>query len=298
MAARPTRNSPSCARELLAGLALAACTSDAPLAADETSSTGLATTTAPTTGEPTTSGDTTGAPDCAPQTRCAGECVDLAADPRNCGDCGVTCLVDHATAVCTAGACDLGACDPGRADCNDDLADGCEAALAEGDPCPLVCAADAPELCNLFDDDCDGACDESVAGCRAPVHRAKHEEVGRLYTLDPVAAMTPPYSLELPDYFHLHSAPQPGLVPFHHCELPSGQNYYTVSPTCDDIAVLKGEIGYVATIDICGAVPLYRLSRGPMNDYLYTADPAERDDAILNLAYMYEAVAAHVWLAP
>lgn len=301
MAARPTRNSPRSAPErLLAALALAACTSDAPLVGPASSTSGETSSGAPTTGGTTSdTGDaTTGELECGALTRCGVVCVDLASDPSNCGDCGVTCLVDHATAVCDDGVCGFGACDPGQADCNADLADGCELALAPGEACPLVCAPRAPELCNLFDDDCDDACDESVAGCRVAVHRGRSLEVGRIYTLDVAAADAPPFMLEVPDYFHLYADPQPGLVPYHHCVLPSGQNYYTTSPACDDIADLAGLLGYVAEAPVCGAVPLYRLSNGPMNNYLYTHDPAERDDAILNLGYMYEAVAAHVWLGP
>jgi hypothetical protein len=49
---------------------------------------------------------------------------------------------------------------------------------------------------------------------------------------------------------------------------------------------------------VCGAVPLYRLSNGINKNYLYTHDPAERDDAIANKGYLYEAIAGHVWPDP
>ncbi|MBL9105385.1 MAG: hypothetical protein JNL82_30880 [Myxococcales bacterium] len=307
MAARPTKSSRSSAPErLLLAAALAACSSDAPLAETSTTSTttggssGEPSTGAPTTGAPTTGEflTTTGELDCGGLTRCGVVCVDLDADPDNCGDCGVSCFISHAAAVCSAGACGFGACEPGYADCNDELADGCETALARGESCPLVCAPRAPELCNLFDDDCDAACDEDLEGCRLGVHRGASVESGRIYSLDPAAADAPPFTLEHADYFRVYAAPSPGLVPYYHCLLPSGQHYYTTSDACDDIATVESTLGHVADEPLCGAVPLYRLSNGPMNNYLYTVDPAERDDAILNLGYMYEAVAAHVWIFP
>ena len=64
-------------------------------------------TAASTTGDDTsttTGAPTTGAvmpPDCDPPfSVCGVQCVDLAADPANCGECGVTCVIPHAAPAC------------------------------------------------------------------------------------------------------------------------------------------------------------------------------------------------------
>lgn len=57
---------------------------------------------------------------------CRGECIDLDSSPDHCGSCGNACPVPSGTlATCLAAVCGV-ACAAGRADCNDDLGDGCE----------------------------------------------------------------------------------------------------------------------------------------------------------------------------
>ncbi len=77
------------------------------------------------------------------------ETFDFDSDPAHCGGC-TPCSVPHAIAGCAAGACTVGTCDFGWHDDNDDPADGCE----------TFCIATGPELCDLVDNDCDGAVDE------------------------------------------------------------------------------------------------------------------------------------------
>ncbi len=55
--------------------------------------------------------------------------ANIADDPANCGMCGATCTVPHATASCTQGMCGVGVCDSGWVDCNNDPTDGCEVDL-------------------------------------------------------------------------------------------------------------------------------------------------------------------------
>ncbi len=80
--------------------------------------------------------------------------INTAADPNNCGGCGVVCAYDHATPLCQAGDCAMGVCDAGQVDLNEDVVDGCEYA------CEVVEEA-APGYVDLPDDDlvdadCDG----------------------------------------------------------------------------------------------------------------------------------------------
>ncbi|MCA9561274.1 MAG: putative metal-binding motif-containing protein, partial [Myxococcales bacterium] len=80
------------------------------------------------------------------------EGFDLAADPTNCGACGRVCLFANAVPLCQAGECALGECAPGFWNVDGGDQNGCEY-RCDG-------AADAPELCNQADDDCDGQIDE------------------------------------------------------------------------------------------------------------------------------------------
>lgn len=288
-----------CSREPLALLALAAAC-PAPPDADPASTTHSSTSdsSSDSSGGSSSESPTTDELDCGPLTRCGATCVDLATDPDNCGDCGIACRVDHAAAACMNHVCTFAACDPGHEDCDDQLINGCETTVAAGESCPLVCAPDLPERCNLFDDDCDGLCDDMAANCRQPVHRAHSDTLGRLYTLDPREAAAGDYTIDTLAYFHLYTDPQPGLVPFHRCLLPDGFHYYTTSPTCEEIATPEGQLGHLAPTPLCGATPLYRLSNGTLTNYLYTTDIAERDDAITNQGYAYEAIAGYVWTSP
>ncbi|MEZ4394651.1 MAG: hypothetical protein R3A48_26560, partial [Polyangiales bacterium] len=73
-----------------------------------------------------------GGPACAAgQTCCATGCVDLRADALNCGACGRACASPpNTTVACASGVCGAPVCDARFADCNRNLADGCESNLA------------------------------------------------------------------------------------------------------------------------------------------------------------------------
>ena len=113
--------------------------------------------------------------------RCGEVCVALEDPAYGCG--ATTCtpceLPLGAVAACNEGACVLGGCEIGRADCNGEIADGCEIYTAN-DPlhcgdCDTVCAARPhadPEcagskcsyFCNAGFDECNGAI---LDGCEA-----------------------------------------------------------------------------------------------------------------------------------
>ena len=53
--------------------------------------------------------------------------VRIDSDPRNCGGCGVVCMVPaHVIATCAMGVCGQAGCEQHFVDCNKNLADGCE----------------------------------------------------------------------------------------------------------------------------------------------------------------------------
>ena len=272
--------------------------------ASGTTATTATTATDATTGMVSASdGDTTAAnsseppPDCGPLTLCGVQCVDLSADPTNCGKCGISCVIPHASAGCAASSCAITSCDPGWFDCDQDLQTGCEQTLGPGEQCMPVCKPGNPELCNLFDDDCDGSCDEgAIAGCRQGVHRAISPTQGHFYTLDAAEAMSGDFTPEFLNFYYLHVEPQPGLVPFYRCLKGDGRRFYTTSAACEGAGPVEGVMGQIGTEAFCGAIPLYRLVGN--QEHFYTTSAPERDNAVTNLGYVFEGQVGFVWPGP
>jgi hypothetical protein len=85
---------------------------------------------------------------------CGGSCVDITVDPANCGNCGVVCSAgSNAQPVCINRVCTIR--------CNEGWSD------RDGDKnCETNCSGTSDvEICNGFDDDCDGDVDEGFP-CR------------------------------------------------------------------------------------------------------------------------------------
>ncbi len=248
-------------------------------------------------------------------TRCGAVCVDTRIDVANCGGCGVACSLASATAVCTASACAIGTCTAGHANCNGNAADGCEGSCAAGAACTTACGstgttscaaicapACAPpgETCDVRDENCDGSCDEGVAGCRAGVHRSYHSVTGEhFYTTSLTEAGCCGFTVEFPSYFYVYAAVHAGLAALHRCVLSSGMHFYTTAAGCEGSpgAVDEGVMGYVAGDGTCGATQLYRLWH-PTSGHFYTTSAAERDYAAASLGFTYEGVAGWVWPTP
>ncbi len=76
----------------------------------------------------------------------------VAFDPFNCGECGIECSYPSAGATCIDGDCAMGACNPNYWDLNGVDTDGCEY--------QCYTRNNGVEVCNGFDDDCDGDTDE------------------------------------------------------------------------------------------------------------------------------------------
>lgn len=250
--------------------------------------------------------------DCAGLTYCAPRCVDLSSDVQSCGACDRTCVVPHASAACVGGECAVEACEEGRLDCNGDPNDGCEvsADCSEGascttscgtegvqrcaDACAPLCAPPA-ELCNLVDDDCDGACEVGLPGCRRPVHRSNGPN-GHFYTIDMAEASCCGMRVESYGFFHLYTSMADGTQPLFRCLAPDGHHFYTTDTGCEAAGGLEGTMGFIAMTERCGATPLYRLSQAN-GDHFYTVSAPERDSAV-GLGYRFVGITGYVWSAP
>ncbi|KAJ7802491.1 hypothetical protein B0H14DRAFT_2892134 [Mycena olivaceomarginata] len=96
--------------------------------------------------------------------------------------------------------------------------------------------------------------------------------------------------------------PEPSTVPFFCLRSATSTAYfYTTNQTERDAARASGftdfmTVGYIYPTQVCGTVPLYRLHFVAANaDYMYTTSAAERDNAVLNLRFIYEGVAGYVF---
>ncbi|PKN21364.1 MAG: hypothetical protein CVU65_17010, partial [Deltaproteobacteria bacterium HGW-Deltaproteobacteria-22] len=90
---------------------------------------------------------------------------ELSSDPDNCGECGLICLLDHASEICVLGECAVSACDTNWGDCDLIAANGCETDLHTSiDHCGACGGLCAPA--NADPDCVSGACE--VGSCLAP----------------------------------------------------------------------------------------------------------------------------------
>lgn len=249
--------------------------------------------------------------DC-PLDACFGECTDLDSDPENCGDCGRTCIIFRGTPTCDAGECVLDVCDAGYADCDGDVNNGCEEAVTceEAAPCDTTCGstgsiscADAcepvclepTEQCNALDDDCDGGCDEgALPGCRHSVYRS-HGPLGHVYGNDTAEAARLGQTVERAQYFFLYAEATTELRPLYRCDKGGGRRFLTTSTNCEIGRAPEATLGFIASRPICGSTPLYRLYSATASNHFYTTSATERDRAVSEFGYRYEAIAGYVW---
>jgi hypothetical protein len=82
--------------------------------------------------------------------RLTDEDFNLQNDVKNCGKCGVACVLANATAKCESGGCAILRCNPGYIDKNKTVADGCE----------TPCTKTGTEICDGKDNDCNGTIDD------------------------------------------------------------------------------------------------------------------------------------------
>lgn len=125
-------------------------------------------------------------------TRCSDTCVDTTSDVAHCGGCGQRCAVANAAPLCRGGRCGVDRCDVGFADCDGDVANGCEVdtrtSSAHCGTCGRACSSNpsSPALCVAGT--CAPLCDAGFHRCGTTCVREDEASCGSSCTRCPTPA--------------------------------------------------------------------------------------------------------------
>lgn len=95
--------------------------------------------------------------------------VDLLTSPFACGNCNNNCVLPNANSICINGLCAIGSCNPGFANCNGNVADGCEVNIASDllncGACNSVCPNRPNTIKTCVNGVCSYICTTNFADC-------------------------------------------------------------------------------------------------------------------------------------
>lgn len=136
---------------------------------------------------------------------------------------------------------------------------------------------------------------------KTPIHRAYHGGAKQhLFSMSLLELQQGPgLTVEMENAFWLASAGVEGTVGLHRCYLGKGWHLMTTAAACEGApgAIDEGAHGWIATSQLPGTVPLYRLFNGAAPDHFYTTSDSERAFATA-IGYADEGVAGYVWTQP
>jgi hypothetical protein len=140
---------------------------------------------------------------------------------------------------------------------------------------------------------------EPAPAARTAIHRLFSQTLGdHLYGTDPNEGAQSGYVLEGRNYFYLASAPAGQHVPLYRCHTPATHDHFLSTVANCEGATGQGVLGYVATTQVPGTLPLYRLYREGTGNTFYTLDTAEADNAVAQYFYARQGVTGYVYLTP
>jgi hypothetical protein len=150
------------------------------------------------------------------------------------------------------------------------------------------------EVCDLFDNDCDGSCDP---GCRIPVLRSYRDTTqSHLFSTNASKAVCCDFHLESSAAFYLYSSNVGGgLVPLNRCYVPASNVHVYGTSGCEGVAgaVFEFELGYISPTPVfCGATALYRLTLGDRT--FVTVEPGEVSYAT-SIGWTSHGAIGYVW---
>lgn len=129
------------------------------------------------------------------------------------------------------------------------------------------------------------------------VHRAYKPSTGEhFYTQDWVEAAGNGYNLEFLNYFRLETTQLGGWIPLYRCWwTTAGMHFISTGANCESWeAWNEGTLGFIATTQVLGTQPLYRLYHPSYYDHLYTTNLSEAWSAYY-AGYHYERIEGYVY---
>lgn len=122
-----------------------------------------------------------------------------------------------------------------------------------------------------------------------------------MYGFDPNEGSAWGYYAEYAQYFYLNNAGDGNHVPLYRCWsswVPgTGDHFLSTDPNCEG-STFEGLQGYIATSQLPGTVPLYRLYHSGYQDTFYTTLWSEADYAATWYGYTHQGITGYVYLTP
>ncbi len=137
---------------------------------------------------------------------------------------------------------------------------------------------------------------------RVPLHRMYSPNSGdHLYGLWPNEGTQWGYYMESRSYFHLRGSPATGFAALYRCYLPrqgsTGDHFLSTDAACEG-RTNEGLLGYIATSQLTGTVPLYRLYSAQYGETMYSVSTVEVQVATTSYGYVNMGVTGFVYLQP
>jgi subtilisin family serine protease len=98
--------------------------------------------------------------------------------------------------------------------------------------------------------------------------------------------------------FYLASAPATGHVVLYRCRTSGNNNHFLSTDAGCEGKITEGSMGHIATTQLSGTVPLYRLYRSAYAVTFYTTSWAEADYAATWYGYSHQGVTGYVYPTP
>jgi hypothetical protein len=146
-----------------------------------------------------------------------------------------------------------------------------------------------------------GWVDEGLSGyvwVRMPIHRMYNANWGggdHLFTLDLYETISAGFQIESENAFYVTSLTGSGYTTLYRC-MVNNHHFVSTDRYCESGVAAEGPLGQVATSQLSGTVPLYRL-RNPTNGDRIAVFAAERS-SVLAKGWTDEGVKAYVWTQP
>ena len=147
-----------------------------------------------------------------------------------------------------------------------------------------------------------GWTDEGITGhvwVRTPIHRLYNPNWSggdHIYSHDPAEGRSAGYVIETQNFFYVTSLPGSGYATLYRCNR-NNHHYLSRDRYCEAGVLAEAEMGNVATWQMAGTVPLYRLRSPWSGDRLSTTHSGERQ-SLLSGGWIDEGVTAFVWDEP